>query len=136
MTPGGADVLLPNQPSLEQLLVEATTLSTTAVKRQSVSIEVQNGTPFAGWDALAASRLNYAGYETNISAADRKDYGNTVLIDSTAAQDPNARNTILNCLGLYSARVVSLPDPHSATSYRLVLGNDYQPCFQPQNLSH
>ena len=136
ITPGGADVLLPNQAALEQLLVEATTLSTTAVKRQTVSIEVQNGTPFAGWDALAASRLNYAGYETNISAADRKDYGNTVLIDSTAAQDPNARNTILNSLGLYSARVVSMPDPHIATSYRLMLGSDYQPCFQPQDLSH
>lgn len=33
VTPGGADVLLPNQPALEQLLVEATNLSTTAVKK-------------------------------------------------------------------------------------------------------
>ncbi len=34
VTPGGADVLLPNQPTLEQLLVEATSLSTTAVERR------------------------------------------------------------------------------------------------------
>jgi hypothetical protein len=136
ITPGGADVLLPNQPALEQLLVEATTLSTTAVERQSVSIEVQNGTQNPGWDALAANRLNYAGFETKISTADRQDYSNTVLIDSTTTQIPDVRNAILNYLGLYSATVLSMPDPKSATSYRLVLGNDYQPCFQPQDLSH
>ncbi len=136
VTPGGADVLLPNQPSLEQLLVEATTLSTTAVQRQTVSVEIQNGTSFAGWDILAANRLNYAGFETHILPADRQDYATSVLVDLTAAQDPAARNAILNSLGLYSATVMSAPDPNSPTQYRLVLGNDYQPCFQPQDLSH
>jgi LCP family protein required for cell wall assembly len=136
VTPGGADVLLPNQSTLEQLLVEATTLSTTAVTRETVSVEVQNGTPFAGWDTLAANRLNYAGYATHISAADRQDYSSTVLVDSTITQDPAERNTILNNLGLYSATIISMPDPNSATYYRLVLGSDYQPCFQPQDLSH
>ncbi len=136
ITPGGADVLLPNQPSLGQLLIEATTLSTTAVERQAASVEVQNGTPFAGWDTLAANRLNYAGYGTHISAADRQDYSTSVLVDSTTTQDPAERNAILNSLGLYSATVLSMPDPSSATRYRLVLGYDYQPCFQPQNLSH
>ena len=136
VTPGGADVLLPNQPTLEQLLIEATTLSTAAVERQIVSIEVQNGTAFAGWDTLAANRLNYAGYGTHISPADRQDYSSTVLVDSTITQDPAERNTILNSLGLYSATVISQPDPNSATRYRLILGSDYQPCFQPQDLSH
>jgi LCP family protein required for cell wall assembly len=136
ITPGGADVLLPNQPALEQMLVEATSLSNAAVERQTISVEVQNGTTFAGWDALAANRLNYAGYETNISAADRQDYSNTVLIDSTTAQDANERNAILNSLGLYSATILSMPDTNSSSNYRLVLGNDYQPCFQPQDLSH
>jgi polyisoprenyl-teichoic acid--peptidoglycan teichoic acid transferase len=135
-TPGGAEVLLPNQTALEQLLVEATTLSTTAVERQSITVEVQNGTPFAGWDALAATRLNYAGYETIISAADSQNHPNTVLVDLTSNQDPNERNSLLNSLGLYSATILSMPDPHSSTSYRLVLGSDYQPCFQPQDLTH
>jgi hypothetical protein len=129
-------VLLPNEPSLQQLLVEATTLSTTAVVRETDSIEVQNGTPNAGWDTLAANRLNYAGFSTTISAADRQDYSTSVLVDSTVTQDPAQRNAILNSLGLYSATVLSMPDPNSATHYRLVLGYDYQPCFQPQDLSH
>lgn len=128
-------MLLP-QDSLEQLLTEATTLSTTAVQRQAVKVEVQNGTQNDGWDALAATRLNYAGYATTVSAADRRDYTNSVLIDMTASQDPNARSAILSGLGLNSASVISLPDPNNPIQYRLVLGYDYQPCFQPENLSH
>ncbi len=135
VTPGGAAVLLP-QDSISQLLTEATTLSTTAVERQAVKVEVQNGTQNNGWDALAVTRLNYAGYATTVSAADRQNYNNSVLIDMTTSQDPNARSAILSGLGLNSASVISLPNPNSATQYRLVLGNDYQPCFQPENLSH
>ena len=137
VTPGGADVLLPNQPSLQQELTEATTLSTAETQRQTVTVDVQNGTPFNGWATLAASRLNYAGYASTISNADRQNYTNSVLIDYTSAQDASARNTILASLGLTnSATVLSAPEPNSAAQYRLILGYDYQPCFQPQDLSH
>ncbi len=135
-TPGGAYVLLPQQPDLTQYISAATALSTTAVQRQTTSIEVQNGTPFVGWDALAASRLNYAGYTAHTSPADRQDYSSSVLIDLTPTQDPQARAAILGGLGLSGASVVSIPDPDSPAQYRLVLGYDYQPCFQPQDLSH
>ncbi|MGA7193341.1 MAG: LCP family protein [Anaerolineales bacterium] len=136
VTPGGADVLLPNQPSLQQFLIQATTLSTTSTQRDSISIQVENGTPFNGWDSLAASRLNYAGYQASIANADRKNYATSVLVDMTKSQDPNARNTILTNLGLSSASILSMPNSNSSIQYRLILGYDYQPCFQPQDLSH
>jgi LCP family protein required for cell wall assembly len=136
MTPGGAAVLLPNQAALEEMLVRATTLSTTAVRRQAVSVEVQNGTSINGADGLAANRLNYAGYAARISAADRQDYGTSLLVDATVSQDPATRDEILAVLGLSSANVVSAPDANSTAQYRVVLGFDYQPCFQPQDLSH
>ncbi len=135
-TPGGAAVLLPNQAALEQMLAQATSLSSTATIRQSLSVDVQNGTYNDGWEALAASRLNVAGYTASTSAADRRDYSASVLIDYTQGQDPAARGAILNGLGLYSASVLSSPDPSSTVQYRLILGADYQPCFQPQDLSH
>lgn len=135
ITPGGAYVLLP-QDSMMQMLAQATSLSTVAAQREAIRIEVQNGSPLDGWDSLAADRLNYAGYLTTVSAADRRDYTNSVLIDMTSAQDAHAQGTILNSLGLYSASVISLPDPNSQVQYRLILGYDYQPCFQPQDLSH
>jgi LCP family protein required for cell wall assembly len=136
ITPAGADVLLPNQNSLEALLSRATTLSSTAVQRVTIPVEVQNGTTVDGMDGLAANRLNYAGYTTHISPADRRDYGSSVLIDSTTAQDPGARSALLSVLGLDSASVISAPDAGAAAQYRLVLGYDYQSCFQPQDLSH
>lgn len=135
-TPGGAAVLLPNEAGLTQMLIEATTLSKYAVERKSITVEVQNGSPSETWDALAASRLNYAGYQTIISTADRRDYVSSVIIDSTPGQDAAQRQTIISTLGLYSANIISLPDPNNPIQYRIILGYDYEPCFQPQDLSH
>jgi LCP family protein required for cell wall assembly len=136
ITPGGADVLLPNETPLHQMLAEATALSDAAVQREAVSIEVQNGTTIDGLDALAANRLNYGGFRTHLSPADRRDYSNSVLIDASTNQDPSARDAILSGLGLGSATVLSAPDASASTQYRLVLGSDYRTCFQPQDLSH
>lgn len=135
ITPGGAAVLLP-QESLSQMLIEAATLSTFAATRESVVIEVQNGSYFDTMETLVASRLNYAGFETITSTADNRDYANTVLIDLTAAQDPNQQQTILNVLGAYSANVLSIPDPNSKVHYRLIIGAEYDACFRPEDLAH
>ena len=135
-TPGGAAVLLPDEFQMKQMLTEATTLSTAAVERQSVKVEVQNGVSADAWDALAAARLNYAGYQTVLANADRRNYANSILVDFTPAQDPNQRQTILTVLNLFSANVISQPDVNSPVQYRVILGYDYQPCFKPQDLSH
>jgi hypothetical protein len=135
-TPGGAAVLLPNEAELNQMLIEATTLSTYAVERKTIKVDVQNGASFDTLDALAASRLNYAGYQTTLSNADRRDYASSVIVDFTPGQDPNQRQTIISTLNLYSANVISLPDANSPVQYRVILGSDYEPCFQPQDLSH
>ncbi|MCZ2122434.1 MAG: LCP family protein [Anaerolineales bacterium] len=135
-TPGGAAVLLPNDEALKQMLIEATTLSQSAVERKAIKIEVQNGTNIASLDSLTAARLNYAGYQTSTSAADRYDYSNSVLVDFTPAQDSAQQQAIVANLGLYQANILSLPDANSPVQYRLILGYDYQPCFQPQDLSH
>ncbi len=136
VTPGGADVLLPNPAALEQMLAEATNLSSAATQRDSISIEVENGTTVPGLDELAANRLNYAGYATRTAPADRNDYSTSELVDLTAGQEPGAADAILSGLGLQNATVLSAPDPNATTQYRLILGYDYQSCFQPQDLTH
>lgn len=135
-TPAGAAVLLPNETELKQMLIEATTLSPYATERKSIKVEVQNGSPFDTWDALAASRLNYAGYQTILSTADRRDYANSVIVDFTPGQDATQRDAIISTLNLYAANIISLPDANSPVQYRVVIGNDYELCFQPQDLSH
>jgi hypothetical protein len=107
-----------------------------AVTRETITVEVQNGASFETLESLAASRLNYAGYQTIIGNADRRDYSNSVLVDFTPGQDATQRQTIISSLGLYSANILSLPDANSTVQYRVILGSDYEPCFQPQELTH
>lgn len=136
ITPEGAYVLLPNEGPLSQMLQEAMAPSPRAVERQALVVEIQNGTAFEGWDALAASRLNYAGYDARLAPADRRDYGYSTLIDLTADQDGNRSASVLAILGLAPANLASIPDANSAVHYRLILGSDYNPCFSPEQLSH
>jgi polyisoprenyl-teichoic acid--peptidoglycan teichoic acid transferase len=135
ITPGGAYVLLPDQAALQGLVTQALIASAQAQVNENITIEIWNGTPSDGWDALAASRLNYAGYLTKLAPADRRDYARSVLVDLSADQDYNRRALILKVLGFQLDQVVSMPDPNSPVQYRLIIGYDYQPCFQPEGLS-
>lgn len=135
-TPGGASVLLPQEDVMRQMLIEATTLSSYAAVRETITVEVQNGSGFNTLESLASSRLNYAGYQTITSNADNRNYANSVLVDFTSTQDPSQRQTIIDVLGIYSANVLSLPDPNSTVQYRVILGNEYKPCFKPEDLAH
>jgi len=136
ITPEGAYVLLPNEGPMTQMLQEAMAPSQRAAERQALVIEIQNGTPFEGWAELAASRLNYAGFETRITPADRTDYSYSTLLDMNAVTDDNRNNNILNILALPPANLAVIPDANSPVNYRLILGSDYDPCFSPEQLSH
>ena len=134
ITEGGAYVLLPNEEALQQMLTEALSPATQIVEKQAIVIDVMNGTTIEGYETLAASRLNYAGYETHIIPSDRQDYAYSVLIDKTAAQDRAQSDPILNVMGLLPGSIISGPDPDSKAHYLLVIGYDYQPCFSPEKL--
>ena len=135
ITEQGAYVLSPNQELLSQLLTEALSPSTRVVQKQAITIDVMNGTSIAGYDALAASRLNYAGYETHIVPSDRQDYAYSVLIDKTAAQDRTVSTNILTVMGMQTGSLIPVPDSNSTANYLLILGYDYQPCFRPETLA-
>ncbi len=135
-TPGGASVQLPNDELLKQLLVEATTLSSYTEQRQTITIEVQNGSGFDTLEALASSRLNHAGYKTSTSPADNRNYATSVIVDFTSAQDPSQRAFLRTMLGLSSATEIYLPNANPSAQYRIILGADYQACFKPEEFSH
>ena len=135
ITPGGAYVLLPDQTALQALVTQALTASPQVSVNETIIVQVENGTLNESWDALAASRLNYAGYEAILHPADRRDYATSILIDLTTTQDYSRALSILAVMGLSNAQVVSLPTPGSPVQYRIILGYDYQPCFQPEALS-
>lgn len=134
ITEGGAYVLLPNQERLPQLLAQALSPAAAAPQKQAFLVDVMNGTSNPGYETLAATRLNYAGYETRIIPSDRQDYAFSVLLDKSAVQDPNVSSDILNVLGMLPASLIPAQDPTSSAQYLLILGYDYQPCFKPESL--
>jgi LCP family protein required for cell wall assembly len=134
ITESGAYVLLPNEAALQGMLTEAMSPSTQIVEKQAVVIDVMNGTAIEGYETLAATRLNYAGYETHIVPSDRQDYAYSVLIDKTTAQDYSQSDPVLNVMGMLPGSIVSSPDPNSKAHYQLIIGYDYEPCFSPEKM--
>lgn len=132
-TPGGASVQLPSGPAVQYLLQQAIAPREKIVEVDSPIIEVRNGTTNPGWDALAAERLNYSGFETRIARADRQTYSQTLLYDLALTPDLTRVGAILNLLGLDPSAFVSAPLT-SDISYVLVLGSNYQPCFNPTDI--
>ena len=134
MTPGGASVLLPNAPSIQSMLQQALSPSPRISEQAALTVEVRNGTANPAWDALAAERLNYAGFNTRLAPADRLDYANSLLYDLAAVPDLNRATSLLTILELPSSAFVTAPT-QANINYVLILGSDYQPCFNPGGLT-
>ncbi len=134
MTPGGASVLLPNAPAIQSMLQQALSPSPRIAAQAALTIEVRNGTTNPAWDALAAERLNYAGYDTRLAPADRLDYAHSLLYDLASAPDLTRAASLLSILGLPSSAFVTAPT-QADMNYVLILGADYQPCFNPVGLA-
>jgi LCP family protein required for cell wall assembly len=133
-TPGGASVLLPNGPAIQAMLQQALSPSPRAEVTAAETVEVRNGTTNAGWDSLAAERLNYAGFNTRLATADRQDYATSILYDLSATSDLSGATPLLNVLGLPIGAYVSAPT-QTDINYVLIIGSDYQPCFNPNDMA-
>ncbi len=135
ITPGGAYVLLPNTELIQQMLNQAITASPRQQERKAISVEIQNGSPTDGWEALAAERLNYAGFATSFKAADHRSHQTTLLYDLTPDQDRNRSAGLLAVLGLPESALVSVPSTDNQVAYALIVGADYSACFDPAGLT-
>ncbi len=139
ITPGGAAVLLPKREKIQKLLQQAMAAPGEAdPSNLRLVVEVINGTGNPGWDMIAAERLHYAGFETHITAPGPETavQDETMLFDLTENQDPNQSAVLLNALGLPVSRLTGAASPGSWIHYRLIVGRDYRPCFNPAALSH
>ena len=134
MTPGGASVLLPNAPVIQSMLQQALSASPRLAAQSALTVEVRNGTANAAWDALAAERLNYAGYQARLAPADRQDYASSMLYDLGALPDPTRAGSLLAVLGLPTTAYIAAPT-QTELNYVLIVGADYQPCFNPSGLA-
>jgi hypothetical protein len=123
---------VPRPESLQVLLAAAFDFEAPdeLVPEVAFTVEVINSSDDPTWGQLAAERLNYAGFEAFVAPAASAPVNTTQLIDFGLAT-AEASRAILRAFGFGSGRLVSSPDPSSPFVYRLVIGNDYNPCFDP-----
>jgi LCP family protein required for cell wall assembly len=128
----GAQVLVPRPEAIQSLLQSALEAQAVdpLIPEQPPTVEVVNASGQPDWPALAAERLNYAGYAAYMSSRSEALGTNTLLVDYGLAQAGEA-DRLLRALGLGTPRWVSLPDPSSPFQFQLVLGTDYDPCYNP-----
>jgi len=133
ITAAGAYVLLPNIPLIHELFYEAYSPRVRPDKPDLPKVEVLNGSSIEGMDVLAAERLNYAGYQTIITPFEPTNYDQT-LIYTRSAQPSAYTNDLLSLLQLPVDRVIHNPQSDAKTDLAIVVGNDFQACFKPDEI--
>lgn len=135
-TPGGAYVLLPKREKIEPMLREAMSPPDRDTEtRLSLLVEICNNSATKGLELLAAERLHYAGYETRIVPSEVNTVSKTNVIDYTGGGEAEPLAFLLKYLGLSANRVHQANADDSQAAFRLVLGDDYDPCFNPAKIN-
>ena len=101
---------------------------------EEVVVEIWNGTTREDLDILAAERLNYAGYISSLGKADKTNYTMTVLYDFTANGSPEYAAELRNLFNLTEDQFAAVPSDSTPYDFLLILGTDFDPCFQPQTI--
>ncbi len=131
-TPGGGAVFLPNWEEVGPVVSEALgPVPEGRLWRALQTVEVWNGTGYAGWDQLAADRLFREGFAASIGQPDRQDYAHTQLIDFTSTTKGGAVSYLQWMFNISDENVIFMPDLNMPVQYRLIIGADYETCRSP-----
>ncbi len=129
LTPKGDDVLLPQPGPLTALLREAfQPPSANRLERPVTLVEVVNASGQPGWEHLAAETLRNDGYAPVVSAEPAPPQAATTLLDFTTSSKGSPLKALQSLLHLADKQIVAQPDAASPAAFRVILGQDYNPC--------
>lgn len=97
-------------------------------------VEIWNGTKTNHLEALAEERLNYAGYYSNIGTSDHTDHPQTLLYDFTEQGAPEQAQNLRDLFNLGPEDFAAVPTENSPYDFLLILGSDFDPCFDPKQI--
>ena len=129
----GAQVLVPRPAEIESLLTEAyaaPVLDPLVPAPPEITIQIVNQSRHPDWDLLAAERLNYAGFLTAIADDEPQSGSVSQVIELDQSADA-AGQRVLQAVGLSGQQLITAPDSLSPFQFRLVIGSNYRPCFNP-----
>lgn len=130
-TPTGGAVLLPEPQAVRRLLEQTFDFERAdpIVPENPTTVEVVDATTRDGWPELAAERLTYAGFEPRVLRM-QAEPSRTHLIDYGLAPS-KTRLDLLSALGLPAGALTEAEGESDGAAFRLVVGNDFDPCFNP-----
>ncbi len=121
ITPGGADVLLPNQKDIANVIHEV--YYGALVRREGARIAILSGVNKQGAGNALAKELEDHGYHiAKVDDADRKDYSQSKLIYHS--RKPYTVMLLSDRLGVTSDRIEAQPDPGATADITVILGQD------------
>lgn len=128
-TPYGGAVFLPRWEMIQPIVAEAMApVPEARLSRTYMPVEVWNGTPDRGWDHLAADRLYRVGFPAVIGESDRHDYAKTQLIVFDERVKGTGAGYLQQMFGIADDQVIYQPEGSPVFGFRLIVGDDYQPC--------
>jgi LCP family protein required for cell wall assembly len=127
----GAAVLLPRPDAIHALLARA--FAPYVENETTPVVEVVPGTDRQTAE-LVQERLLYAGFDALVVDEDPSGDGSTRLLEP-AGGTPEVRSALLAALGLSPADVSPRPEGETGAAYRVLLGDSFDPCFDPAALT-
>jgi LCP family protein required for cell wall assembly len=128
--PNGAWVLVPYYEALGPLVEEA--LSPPAAARAAqpaFRVEVWNAAPEDGLGYVAAERLRWEGFEVVDVQRIAGGYARTQIWDLTTTSKGSPLPHLMHLYGRYASDVVYQPTEDRTADFRVILGDDYDPCL-------
>jgi LCP family protein required for cell wall assembly len=130
-TPRGGSVFLPQWEAVEPIVAEAMApVPEARLARTYMPAEVWNGTPNQDWDLLAADRLYRAGFPAIIGQPDRRDYAATQIIVFSEYAKGTGVAYLQQMFNVPDSRVIYQTSDLATIGFRVILGADYQTCYQ------
>ncbi|HET7091261.1 MAG TPA: LCP family protein [Anaerolineae bacterium] len=127
----GASVYAFNYDELEPVLDEAFAEFLPNVASQApAAVEVWNGVGNPDWDRVAAERLSWAGFQAWPNGIADRLYERTTIVDFTTTQKGSRLAQLINLFRVSSADVVYQPEASSPVPYRVILGQNFDPCLR------
>jgi LCP family protein required for cell wall assembly len=126
----GAAVLLPRRDDIRLLLADAFQFEPAdQAQRESVPVLLRNASRHEGWAVLAAERLAFFGLDVT-TGDDVQPRSDTLVLDHGSG-DATTGPLLLRALGLSDDRLRADPDPQASQPFEVLLGADYEPCYDP-----
>jgi LCP family protein required for cell wall assembly len=132
VTETGANVLLYDYAEVAPYLDETfAPLPRNIASQAPAWVDVQNGTAHEDWARVAADRLSWEGY--NVYAWSQADAprAQTTIIDYSANAKGSRLEALASLFEVAAENIVRQPDPESPFSYRVIVGDDWEPCQRP-----